>query len=109
MSTKMIASVLQTTEATYCTDIGYVTVLLTMCPLEFLSPRFKIFGADGGIYLFRLLAFALGSCSTLDPLSLWSVDVMSRNPALIICFGARGHRRSIRSKDGDLIGWINLL
>ena len=61
------------------------------------------------IILFRLLAPALGSPATLDPLSLRLVDVVRRDPAFIIRFRARGNRRSIGSHNRNLIRRIDFL
>lgn len=57
----------------------------------------------------RLLASTLWPRSTLDSLSCWSVQVMCRNPALIVSLCARGHRRPIGSKNGYLVSGIDLL
>ena len=59
--------------------------------------------------LFRLLAPALWSPATLDPLSLRFVDVMCRNPAFVIRFGARGNRGSISTHHRNLVCGINFL
>lgn len=57
-----------------------------------------------------LLAFvALRSSTALDTLSGRSIDVVSGNPTLIICFGSARDGRTISSQYGYLIGWIDLL
>lgn len=61
------------------------------------------------IILLRLLAPALGSSATLDSLSLRSVDMMCRNPAFIVRFGARGNGGSISPHNRNLVCGINFL
>lgn len=60
-------------------------------------------------HLLRLLTSALRSCAALDPLGLWLIDMMRRDPALVVCRCLGSHGWSIGSDNGDLISWINLL
>ena len=68
----------------------------------------SLFGQDRNI-LFRLLAPALWSPATLDSLSLRFVDMMRRNPAFVIRFGARGDRGSISPHNRNLVCGIDFL
>lgn len=56
------------------------------------------------------LGSAFRSWSTaLDPLCIGTVDVMRRDPTLVISFGARSYRWSIGSHDRDLVSRVDLL
>lgn len=59
--------------------------------------------------LLWLLAPTLGSSSRLDSLSLRSIDMVSWNPALVICLCTTSDGWSIGSQDGDLVSWVYLL
>lgn len=59
--------------------------------------------------LFRLLGPTLRSSTTLDSLSLRPVNVMRRNPALVVRRSFGGYSWSIGSHDRNLIGWIDWL
>lgn len=61
------------------------------------------------IILFRLLAPAFRSPTTLDSLGLRLVDVVRRDPAFIIRFRARGNRRPIGSHNRNLVRGVNFL
>ena len=57
-----------------------------------------------------LLAFvALRPSTALDALSRRSIDVVSRNPTLVVCFSSTCDGRTISSQYGHLIGWVDLL
>ncbi len=47
--------------------------------------------------------------TALYPLRVRAVDVMRRDPALVVSLCARSYRRSIRSQDGDLVSRIDFL
>lgn len=47
--------------------------------------------------------------AALDSLGLWPVDMVRRNPALIIRLGATGDRGSVSPYDRDLLRRINIL
>lgn len=55
------------------------------------------------------LAPALWPCSTFDPPRFRPIEVSCRDPALIVSFSTRSHRRSIGSDDRYLVRWIHLL
>lgn len=64
------------------------------------------------------LAPALGSWATLDTASFRALDVVSRDPVLVVDLGARGdsrtlavrcHRASIDFLDGGFLAWLALL
>ena len=56
-----------------------------------------------------LALIALGSSTAFDALSGRPIDVVSRDPTLIVCFGSARDGRTISSQYRYLIGWIDLL
>ena len=59
--------------------------------------------------LFRLLAFAFGPPSALHTLGLRPIDMVCRDPALIVCLCASSHGWSITSDNRHLIGGVDFL
>ena len=59
--------------------------------------------------LLWLLAPTLGSSSSLNSLGLRPIDMVSWNPALVICLCTTSYGWSIGSNDGDLVSWVHLL
>ena len=59
--------------------------------------------------LLWLLAPTFGSSSALNSLSLRSIDMVSWDPALVICLCTRSYGWSIGSNDRDLVSCVHLL
>lgn len=87
----------------------YAHMLYTDQLIAFPGAGFKSLPGPPKTTLLRLLTLAFRSPATLDSLSLRLVDVVCRNPAFIIRFGARGNSRPIGSYNRNLVCGINLL
>ena len=77
---------------------SYITVpkrRLTLCHLQSAS--------------FSLLTPALGSATALHPLSGRPIDMMRRDPTLIVSLRTRCHGWSISANDRNLISWVYFL
>jgi len=59
--------------------------------------------------LLRLLTPTLRSPTTLHPLSRWSVDMVCRDPTLVIRLRTRSHSWPISSNDRHLVRGVNFL